>query len=231
MKIQSYILLIFSLLLCSCEDTFHLLEGAQFTDNPHYMLADKTSATFNYSGYCTSQDRLDGKIEVYTTFTTWKVTNVPSWIEVSPISGGWAAGRDLKVVHIAVSKNTSIDSRSATIHIVSTSQGYTKDIPITVTQTGSEAFLTASTSYIFSEYSGITQTIHITSNTKWQASTTASWIHISNNQYNTGNGKFDITTDKNNTQYTRKATIDILYYTANGASITKKIDVTQGYIY
>jgi len=147
--------------------------------------------------------------------TDWTVNSSDTWLTSNVTSGS-----DNATVTLTAKENASLSSRDATITVSNSLLG---DKIITVTQTGASPKLAlASDSIGFTNTPTKADTIAVTSNTTWTASTTASWLTVSQS-VTSGDGNLLITASTNTSVAAR---VDTVYVAASGLS-TLKIVVTQ----
>ena len=133
--------------------------------------------------------------------TYWKISSSDSWLTVSTSSGTGNA-----TITVTGQENTSTSPRTATITISGTS---VETKTITVTQKGVALYLNTSvTSLPLGSAEGASGTFDITSNTSWTASSSDTWLTITNASGST-NGTVTVTAQKNPTINTRNATITV----------------------
>jgi hypothetical protein len=146
-----------------------------------------------------------------TSNTSWTVSGANSWLSVTPTAGTG----DGAVTLTAASKSTS-GARSVTLTLRAT--GATSKT-LVVTQPASA--LTVSPTSLSALVMGGTQTVAVTANVDWTATTTATWLSISGGS-GSGNGTFTVTSQAKTTSAARSATISI-----KGGGITRSLTVTQ----
>lgn len=166
--------------------------------------------------------------------TSWTVTSNQSWCTVSP-----SYGNNNGVVTVTVSKNTSTNSRTASIVIKEEING--KTVTVSVLQDGDYSSVigrdeydndknldgSGSVAYTLSVDQesltttslGESKTVSITSNDSWNVSSSQTWCMVSPTS-GTGNGNVTVKTLKN-TLTSRTATVTI-----NGVKSGKKIILT-----
>lgn len=166
--------------------------------------------------------------------TSWTVTSNQSWCTVSP-----SYGNNNGVVTVTVSKNTSTNSRTASIVIKEEING--KTVTVSVLQDGDYSSVigrdeydndknldgSGSVTYTLSVDQesltttslGESKTVSITSNDSWNVSSSQTWCMVSPTS-GTGNGNVTVKTLEN-TLTSRTATVTI-----NGVKSGKKIVLT-----
>ena len=141
----------------------------------------------------------------------WTTISNVSWLTVSPSSGTGDA-----TVNISVAENNSTDSRQGKVTF-KPADG--RQIVVNITQSGKT--ITTSPSSVNLDYTGTTQKVYVTADGKFSATTTTSWIKISN----VTSSSFDVSaTDANETNESRYGVITL---SLEGTSISKTLQVTQ----
>lgn len=141
----------------------------------------------------------------------WTAVSNVSWLTVSPSSGSGDA-----TVHISVAENNSTDSRQGKVTF-KPADG--RQIVVNITQSGKT--ITTSPSSVNLDYTGTTQKVYVTADGKFSATTTTSWIKISN----VTSSSFDVSaTETNETNESRYGVITL---SLEGTSISKTLQVTQ----
>lgn len=166
--------------------------------------------------------------------TFWAVTSNQSWCTVSP-----SYGNNNGVVTVTVSKNTSTNSRTASIAIKEEING--KTVTVSVLQDGDYSSvigrdeydndknldgsgsvtytLSVDQEFLTTTSSGESKTVSITSNDSWNVSSSQTWCMVSPAS-GTGNGNVTVKTLENSLT-SRTATVTI-----NGVMSGKKIILT-----
>jgi hypothetical protein len=130
---------------------------------------------------------------------------------VSPSSGSGDA-----TVYISVAENNSTDSRQGKVTF-KPADG--RQIVVNITQSGKT--ITISPSSVNLDYTGTPQKVYVTADGKFYATTSTSWIKISN----VTSSSFDVSaTEANETNESRYGVITL---SLEGTSISKTLQVTQ----
>ena len=145
--------------------------------------------------------------------THWMLSDFPSWITLSATNGKGDA-----TVNVTATENTSAGQRTSQMYL--TIDGKTTKTAISLTQYG-KSINVSPTSLAFTSSSSI-QNVTITSDGKWEASTSNSWITL-NPSSDTGNGTLKVSVTENMSVNTRSGSITI---SMGGKTTT--IGVTQG---
>ncbi len=143
---------------------------------------------------------------------TWDSRDDSDWLSKSPNNG--VGDGTLNAIY---SSNTSPNSRVATITL--TGGGFSKDV--TVTQAGTNAYLTVNPSEFNIEDTSGTVSFNITSNSSWTLSQKSSWISLSALNGN-GDSLISISFSANNSYDSRTDTISIM-----GSGLTKIVTILQ----
>lgn len=191
-------LLMVSVIAVSCGDDEEN-EELTLPQSTFYVSSDKSSIQLNINSN-----------------TGWTITNLPTWIDASPISG---AGSES--VTLTISENPQNDSRSASIEVATSSGSISK--VVNVTQNGKDVKLNVDvTSIILPSTANASQTINITCNDAWEVKEVPEWLQISSVS-GFGNSSIVITTrSANESSSPRSATLGI-----SSNDITQSINVQQ----
>jgi sugar lactone lactonase YvrE len=155
------------------------------------LSADKTSITGSSSA---------GKDSVQiTSNTAWSISNIPSWVTVTPSSGNGNTK-----VYFNYTANTDTSSRSATLSFKATG---VNDFNIKINQAAFNPTLTTDKTSMTELSSAGKDSVQITSNTAWSISNIPSWVTVTPSSGN-GNTKvyFNYTA---NTTSSRSATLTL----------------------
>ena len=133
--------------------------GSGGQDRTSSLRFSPTTVTLNDQGEATAYVTASADL-------SWTLTDVPSWLSVSPKSGTGNATLSLT----ASAENPSTEPRTATITVTSSSL----HAQLTVTQPGVHLSV-GSTSVGFTAAGG-TQSLTITSNTSWRITEKPEWI-------------------------------------------------------
>lgn len=129
--------------------------------SPYFL--DTEVRSLNFSSEASSQ-----QFNVTSMSTPWKMTGQAAWLTVSPTSGN----NDAKV-NVGVSENLSADEvRSCVLTLSSTSPGYDRSVPISVTQEKAEPYITHNheDTEVYMPATGGTKTVDIMANVAYTAS-------------------------------------------------------------
>lgn len=169
-KILFLMVMTMILVITSCKEKDEPAPSLTLSQSTFSVAADKNTVTLNIVSN-----------------TNWTITDVPSWIDVSPSSG-----RDNAAVQVTIRENTSTEERSS-ILIISTQDGSIEK-NIIVKQSGKEIKLSVDvTSINLSSVANASQTINIICNSSWSISGIPDWLQTSSLSGN-GNSSIVITT-------------------------------------
>jgi hypothetical protein len=132
--------------------------------------------------------------------TSWQLSSVPSWLTISQVSGSGNA--ELKVT---AADNPSRTERSGTLLLVQ--EGVSKNITIPVKQSG-KIFTVGETVLSF-DVKASSQTVDITTDGKWSASTTDNWITLTPSSAS-GNSTLTVGVSHNTETVERQGSIKVV---------------------
>lgn len=168
---------------------------------PAYLEVSESELSLNYEG-----DEVSLTIE---SNTSWKVTGVKSWLEVSDKQGSGSA-----TITISADENANLEDRSCEIKITTINDSETvigmESQTVIIVQEATPSKLSVDTHQIdFKEGSALTKSFAISSNDKWAISGTPDWLDLSKNE---GKGSQEITVTtmtSNNSDKVRTAELKI----------------------
>jgi hypothetical protein len=147
-------------------------------------------------------------IDTGDTVTPWSVTNVPNWIQVSPMSG---TGRG--TVQVSASSNGPIQRTGSFIVL---------GVTVLVSQGGAAA-LTINPQSAAVQDTATSGSVSVMSTVSWTASSDQTWLHITQGSSGSGNGSVYYSVDQNFASTPRTGNITVTG--ANGTS--QKCTITQ----
>lgn len=147
-----------------------------------------------------------------TSNTNWSLSNYPSWLSLSQTSGKGNA-----TVIVTAEENTSADDRTGTMQL--NIDGKSTYTTINITQSGKSISVTPSELAFTSNAS--TLNVSLTSDGKWNASTSESWMSITPTSGD-GNATLKVSVTENMSVSQRSGVVSILM-----GGKTKTIPVTQ----
>lgn len=172
-------------------------DGAEGWESTSFTTAVNTPLSFEATS--TTPQYID-----VTSNEEWTATSDASWCIVNPEEGSNSGS-----VQVSVEENSSLSPRTATVTIKGKISGDT--VPISITQSGVAQHTTASSTPLSfkADATDSPQTITVTSNEAWTAtSSDGSWCIISPDE-GTNNGTVTVTVTKATTSQSRNATVTI----------------------
>ena len=142
-----------------------------------------------------------------TSNTSWTASSDGSWLTLSK-----SAGEGNATLSLTVEENTSISSRTGTVTFKSSGKDYT----VSVTQTGADPTFSITPTTLSFTSSGGNQSITVTSNQTWTASSSVSWLTLSKTS-GTGDATLTLTAQANTSTDNRSG---IVTFTADGKTYT-----------
>jgi len=158
-----------------------------------------------------------GNMEVYiSSNTTWRIVEYLSWVTVRPVSGEFN-----DTIVLSIQPRTSTSSRSGTLTF--SGAGVTSfNVNITQNGIGSGAILSVSPTSLTFPAPGGRDSVSVSSNTTWNASSTANWLRIINNT-GSNSGRFSVISSPNPEVQPRTAEIRV----SGVDAATQVVTVTQ----
>lgn len=154
-----------SLLLSGCKS--EEFDGLNPTLTPHTLSVSRKDFKFSSPGAHSET------FSVESVQTPWKFLDCPDWIKLSPSSGSSSA-----TVSMSVSANLETNSRTALFFLSTTSADWKYEISMTATQSGAEPYLSVMTTYLSFGGKASSQTVAVSSNFDWKASSQQNWISL-----------------------------------------------------
>jgi hypothetical protein len=142
----------------------------------------------------------------------WTVTENASWLSVDPDNG---SGNGSFVISCTANPNTTTRSAVVTVE----GGGLSEDV--VVTQQAGTVILDVMPVALSVDVGGGNQSLNVTSNASWTASTTANWFSLDPDN-GVGNGSITVTCSPNTSVNARQSTILV-----TAANITRTVTVTQ----
>mgnify|MGYP002854887803 CR=1 FL=1 len=141
-----------------------------------------------------------GKQELTVTAnTSWQLLSKPNWLTVSPAQGSGTA-----TVSVEVEANPNTTGRSG--NITFGRSGLSNPATVSVTQAGRQ--FDDITDLLEFGNKASSQTVDITTNGTWNATTASDWIHLSPAS-GTGSGTLTVAVDANTGETTRQGSVDV----------------------
>ena len=167
MKLRNLLYIVATVLLVGCSEKYDESSGWTPTLTPRYLSVSPTSLTYTYS----SESK---NIDVTSTQTSWIIENAIDWVSISPLSGSTSSS-----VSVNVSENKSgDDARVGLFYLKSNMNDWNYEAPISITQAGAQPVITLSKHEV--EFTGASnsETISVTSNCSWTATSESSWLSV-----------------------------------------------------
>lgn len=170
-----------------------------------------TPTALSYSALASSKS-----LQVTSTETPWEIENEIDWISTSPTSGSSSAS-----VNVGVTENKSgDDARTGIFYLKSNVSDWKYETPISVTQAGATPIISLSKSEIDFAGTPNSETITVTANCSWSASSSANWLTVSQKD-----NTITLAVTANESNSNRTGTISVVHYGTTNAS--QKITVRQ----
>ena len=162
---------------------------------------------------------VDGETKpvVVTSNIPWSATCEADWVTLIPGSSSMSA-----TLNIAIAVNATTSARTATVLVVNSEYGITKEI--TINQSAFEPTVEVSENYLSTVAAGEIKQVAVTSNVAWSATCEADWITISPTEGTAGTATLNIDVVANALTTERTATVKVIN---SEHSITKEIAVRQ----
>lgn len=209
MKRHIFLYITAFLLLIGCSEKYE--EGLELypTLTPRYIAVTPTA--LSYSALPSSQS-----LQVTSSETPWSIENSIDWISTSPTSGSSSAS-----VNVNVTENKSGDDvRTGIFYLKANVSDWNYESPISVTQTGATPIISLSKTEIDFTGTPNTETVTVTANCSWTASSSTDWLTVSQKD-----NTIILTVTGNESNTNRTATVSVIHSGTINAS--QKITVRQ----
>jgi hypothetical protein len=186
------------------------------TDSPPIFSLDRKNVQVSSAG---GQDSI-----ILNSSVAWTVENLPTWIQININSGNPG---DSKLI-FSVDENKGTQTRTAEITFKGTS---VQPVAVKIIQEGSAPFITVDKTSLQVDPGGPKDSIVITSNTKWNLSTSfnSSWIQIDKSSGDSGTTKVLLNFSANTTSNVRTEEIVISSVLQTAQSV--KVGVSQSNLF
>lgn len=209
MKRHIFLYIITSIFLVGCSEMYDEALGLYPTLTPRYMAVTPTA--LSYSALASIKS-----LQVTSTETPWEIENEIDWISTSPTSGSASAS-----VNVGVTENKSgDDARTGIFYLKSNVSDWKYETPISVTQAGATPIISLSKSEIDFAGTPNSETVTVTANCSWSASSSANWLTVSQ-KANT----ITLAVTANESNSNRTATISVVHY--GTTNVSQKITIRQ----
>ena len=169
MKRHIYLYIIACLLFAGCSEKYDEELGLYPTLTPRYIAVTPTA--LSYPALASSKS-----LQITSTETSWKIEeNGIDWISVSSTSGSSSATVDV----IATENKSGDDVRTGIFYLKANVSDWKYESPISVTQAGATPVISLSKSEIDFTGAPNTETVTVTANCSWTASSSADWLTVS----------------------------------------------------
>lgn len=148
----------------------------------------------------------------------WVAVCDANWITLSPANGTKVSS----ALDISIAANLVASPRSAIVTVANVDYNITREIQ--VTQAAWSPYITIGTSSISASATGETRSITIKSNISWNATSSASWVSVSNSNGSSNTKTLNLYIADNSKTTSRSATITI---TNTAYNISKVINIYQ----
>lgn len=209
MKRHTFLYIIACILLVGCSEKFDEGLGLHPTLIPRYVAV--TPTVLSYSAQASSST-----LQVKCAETPWKIENGIDWISTNPSSGSSTAS-----VNVSVTENiTGDDARTGIFYVRADVSDWNYESPVSVTQAGATPTILLSKSEIDFTGTPNTETVTVTANCSWVASSSADWLIVSQKD-----NTITLTVTGNESNSNRTATVSVVHSGTTNAS--NKITVRQ----
>ena len=196
------------------------LSSCSKDDDPELSISSPTSLSINLQ----ANGDGDKTITVSASHTDWSA-------DVSYVNGsGWLTlgSPNGSSISFTVTENTTTSPRTAKVKIIAKADAsLTKEV--TVTQAGADGVISLSMSSIEFESEGGSQTITVTSNSGWNASSNQGWLTVSPSSGNaptSGSGTTSVTLSASNNSTNSDRTCAVTFTTTDGKA-SAQVSITQ----
>lgn len=205
------------------------IESVDIAHNANlYKEVSVTQAAFEYDTapvILSTNPALDASAQQVTlssSTATWSIKDVPSWLEVAPMSGNGAA-----TITIKAKDNTITYTRRAIIRIESDKINLNSALykEVEVSQEAYEFDTQATTLNTFAALNAASQSVQLTACTgSWKVNNKPEWITLS---AESGSGKATITVKANNNTSTSSRDATFTIVSSDNSSLAKSVSVKQ----
>ncbi len=203
--------LLFILICIGCEDEYISTDKFMPSLEAHYLRCSENDFFFYASKEASEQ------FNVESMNTSWRFSEVPDWISISPNSGNESSS-----VCLTVSENIYESGRSSIFYLQSSLPEWDFSRALSCNQSGASAKLTIDNTSLTFGGGTETQTVKVEANCTWSATSSDSWISL---KVDKDNGELKVSVSPNSGKYYRYSTITI-EYGKNGKSY-KNINISQ----
>lgn len=205
MKRQRLLYLLIAIIFFSCGDSGYDPETSQPSLEAYYLRPSKVE----FKAQSSAGETFPFSITSLT--IPWKFSDIPSWSELSILSGESDAN-----VNLTIEDNLSVDTdRLGIFYLESTHDVWKYSMPMSAYQPAARPYVQMSTDEVVLNGGVSSSDVSVWGNCKWTAEVNDDWLSIS---YDVDAGRVNIQACENTTNVARIGTIDIKY---NNKTISK----------
>lgn len=163
-----YMLAVLSV-LTGCDDASpYMTPDWKLSVNARYLSIDKAEFSFG------ADQNLSQQLHVSSVATGWVLNGADAWIKATPANGN----SDAEVTLTATENKSGDDIRTTIMTFASAESDYNYSRPISITQSRANAYIHPDTETLTFTCDASSQTIPISTNTKWQATSSETWVSV-----------------------------------------------------
>lgn len=155
--------------LTGCDDASpYMSPDWKLSVNSRYLSIDKAEFSFG------ADQNLSQQLRVSSVATGWTLNAADAWIKATPANGN----SDAEVTLTATENKSGDDIRTTIMTFASAKSDYNYSRPISITQSRANAYIHPDTETLTFTRDASSQTIPISTNTKWQATSSETWVSV-----------------------------------------------------
>ena len=194
--------------LTGCSDS-NVPETYHASLSGHSLNISKNQLSFNSNGGVEN-------ITVYANNVAWRFSGLPLWLTVNPNSGSSTTS-----VTFTASENLSADTtRTALFYLESADAGWNFKTMVSANQQAATSYITPATTFLTFNGGGGSQTINVSSNVLWKATSSASWVKT---ETATDGRTLTISVEENPSDVSRTAIVTL----SSASGVTSSVNITQ----
>lgn len=198
MKRQRLLYLLIAIIFFSCGDSGYDPETSQPSLEAYYLRPSKVEFTAQSSA------RETFPFSITSLTIPWKFSDIPSWSELSILSGESNAN-----VNLTIEDNLSVDTdRLGIFYLESTHEIWKSSVPMSAYQPAARPYVQLSTYEVVLDGGASSSEVTVRGNCVWTAVTNDNWLLIS---YDVNAERVNIRASENTTNVARTGTIEIKY--------------------
>lgn len=164
-----YTLAALSLFLAGCDDgSPYMSSDWKLSVNSRYLGIDKSELSFG------ADQNLQQQLHVLSVATGWTLNGADAWITATPANGN----SDAEVTLTATENKSGDDIRTTIMTFASAESDYSYSRPVSITQSRANAYINPDAQTLTFTRDASSQTLPISANTKWQATSSESWVSV-----------------------------------------------------